>query len=90
MSGDQRQYSHILFLFRSLTSLTALPSFERIWAKLSRVVVKGVDSNSPEYQPYLKCLQETWVDLLNHIYTLLDVGKSVVAFIVSERMKGLK
>ncbi|KAG1791628.1 uncharacterized protein BJ212DRAFT_1223331, partial [Suillus subaureus] len=60
------------------------PSFERIWAKLSRVVVKSVDSNSPEHQPYLKCLQETRVDLLNHIYTLLDVGKSTVAFIVAE------
>ena len=75
------------------------------WEKLSQVAVLGAEYDSPERQPHPKCLKGTRVDLLNHIYRLLDnrqknnliwlhgtagVGKSAVAFTVAERMRGLK
>ncbi|OAX42166.1 hypothetical protein K503DRAFT_394422 [Rhizopogon vinicolor AM-OR11-026] len=81
------------------------PSSEGAWQKLSQVAVKGAEYNSRERQPHPKCLKGTRVDLLNHIYGLLDdteksrlvwlhggsgVGKSPVAFTVAERMRGLK
>jgi hypothetical protein len=75
------------------------------WVKLSEVIVKCSQYNSPEHQPHPKCLQGTWVDLLKCIYRFLDnteknqliwlhgtagVRKSAVAFAVAERMRGLK
>ena len=92
---------------RFLTSLTDPGdprSSEGTWEKFSQVVVKGAEYNSRERQPHPKCLKGTRVDLLNHIYGLLDnkeknrliwlhgtagVGKSAVAFTVAERMRGL-
>ncbi|OAX37252.1 hypothetical protein K503DRAFT_245591 [Rhizopogon vinicolor AM-OR11-026] len=80
-------------------------SSEGAWEKLSRVAVNGAEYNSRERQPHPKCLKETRVDLLSHIYGLLDnpkksqliwlhgtagVGKSAVAFTVAERMRSLK
>ncbi|KAG1745698.1 hypothetical protein EDB19DRAFT_458288 [Suillus lakei] len=77
---------------------------EGIWVRLSEVAVKGAQYNSREHQPHPKCLRGTRVDL-NYIHELLDdpgknqliwlhgtagVGKSAVAFIVAERMRGLK
>ncbi|KAG2360501.1 hypothetical protein BDR07DRAFT_1251386, partial [Suillus spraguei] len=78
---------------------------EGTWEKLSQVAVKGAQHNSRERLPHPKCLEGTRVALLNYIYRLLDkkeknqiiwlhstagVGKSAVAFMVAERMKGLK
>jgi 2-phosphoglycerate kinase len=69
------------------------------------VAVKGAEYDSRERQPHPKCLKGTRVDLLNYIHRLLDktedsrlvwlhgtagVGKSAVAFTVSERMRNLK
>jgi hypothetical protein len=63
--------------------------------------VKGAEFDSPERVPHPKCLQGTRVELLKHIYELLDnqeksqliwlhgtagVGKSAVASIVAEKM----
>jgi hypothetical protein len=96
------------FVPPSLTPLAApgdTRSFEGAWEKLSQVVVIGAEYDSRERQPHPKCLEGTRVDLLNHIYRLLDnpeksrliwlhgtagVGKSAVAFTVAERMRGLK
>jgi environmental stress-induced protein Ves len=97
-----------LILSPFLTSLTApgaaRPS-EGAWEKLSQIAVKGAEYDSRERLPYPKCLEGTRVDLLNHIYGLLDnpdksrliwlhgtagVGKSAVAFTIAERMRGLK
>jgi hypothetical protein len=91
-----------------LTSLTApgvARSSEGAWEKLSQITVKGAEYDSRERQPYPKCLEGTRVNLLNHIYELLDnpdknrliwlhgiagVGKSAVAFTIAERMRDLK
>ncbi|KAG1788006.1 uncharacterized protein HD556DRAFT_1276741 [Suillus plorans] len=78
---------------------------EGIWEKLSQVAVKGAQYNSRERLPHPKCLKGTRVDLLKYIHELLDnpdknqliwlhgtagVGKSAVAYTVSETMKGMK
>jgi hypothetical protein len=105
---DQCQLLHFLSCLRFFTSLTApgaaRPS-EGAWEKLSQIAVKGAEYDSRERLPYPKCLEGTRVDLLNHIYWLLDnpdksrliwlhgtagVGKSAVAFTIAERMRGLK
>jgi hypothetical protein len=80
-------------------------SSQGAWEKLSQIAVKGAEYDSRERLPYPKCLEGTRVDLLNHIYRLLDnpdksrliwlhgtadVGKSAVAFTIAERMRGLK
>ncbi|KAG1763392.1 hypothetical protein EDD22DRAFT_506505 [Suillus occidentalis] len=79
--------------------------FDGTWERLFQVAVNGAEYDSRERQPHPKCLKGTRVDLLNHIYRLLDsrqknnliwlhgtagVGKSAVAFTVAERMRGLK
>jgi hypothetical protein len=69
MSDDQGQYFYLLSLARSPTSLAVL---QGTWVKLSEVVVKGAQYNSPERQPYPKCLQGTRVDLLKYIHGFLD------------------
>jgi hypothetical protein len=75
-----------------------------IWEKLSQVAVKGAAHDSPE-RPHVECSDGTRVAILNRIDGLLDcrennqliwlhgiagVGKSVVAFTIAERMRGLK
>ncbi|KAJ8581034.1 hypothetical protein M405DRAFT_643851 [Rhizopogon salebrosus TDB-379] len=90
--------------YRDQSPGAARPS-EGVWEKLSQIAVKGAEYDSRERQPYPKCLEGTRVDLLNHIYGLLDnpdksrliwlhgtagVGKSAVAFTIAERMRGLK
>ncbi|KAG1806124.1 uncharacterized protein BJ212DRAFT_1203321, partial [Suillus subaureus] len=75
------------------------------WVRLAQVTVKGAQYNSCEYQPHLKCLDGTQVELLKYIHTLLDdpeknqliwlhgtagVRKSAIAFTVAENMRGLK
>ncbi|OJA21628.1 hypothetical protein AZE42_09742 [Rhizopogon vesiculosus] len=47
-------------------------SAEGIWEKLSQVAIKGAEYDSPERQPHPKCLEGTRVNLLDHIYELLD------------------
>jgi hypothetical protein len=91
-----------------LTSLIApgvARSSEGAWEKLSQIAVKGAEYDSRECQPYPKCLEGTRVNLLNHMYELLDnadnsrliwlhgmagVRKSAVAFTIAERMRDLK
>ncbi|KAG1786347.1 hypothetical protein EV424DRAFT_1286964, partial [Suillus variegatus] len=66
---------------------------------------QGAQYNSPERQPHPKCLKGTRVDLLKYIHKLLDdpeknqliwlhgtagVGKSAIAFTVTDMMRGLK
>jgi hypothetical protein len=85
--------------------LTVLPSFEGTWASLSQVAVKVAQFISRERQPYPKCLEGTWADLLKYIHRSLDeeekdqliwlhgtagVGKFAIAFTVAKRIKGLK
>ncbi|KAG2121934.1 hypothetical protein DEU56DRAFT_703616, partial [Suillus clintonianus] len=80
-------------------------SAERAWEKLSQVVVHGAVYDSLERLPHPKCLKDTRMNLLKHIYGFLDnpeksqlvwlhgtagVGKSAVAFTVAERMGDLE
>jgi hypothetical protein len=62
MCDDQRRNFHLLSFTCSLTSLTVL---EGTWARLAQV-----------RQPHPKCLDGTWVDLLNYIHDLLDDPKN--------------
>jgi hypothetical protein len=56
----------------SLTAPGAARSSQGAWEKLSQIAVKGAEYDSRERLPYPKCLEGTRVDLLSHIYGLLD------------------
>jgi len=68
------------------------------------LAIKGAEYNSPGRQPHPMCLEGTRVDLLDHVYRLLEdpemsrivwlkgtagVRKSVVAFTAAEQMRAL-
>ncbi|KAG1807685.1 uncharacterized protein BJ212DRAFT_1281760, partial [Suillus subaureus] len=92
---------HPSFISPTLTYLTV----EDTWMRLSQVIVKDAQYDSPKCHLHPKCLERTQIDLLKSIHKFLDdpkksqliwlhgmagIGKSAIAFTVAETMKSLK